>query len=252
MTVDVELSVVSYFINNPTASMIEISENTGISKSSVQRILNKSEYSNIIIKSTGNTIKEQLELNKLNGKRKGGRNYFQNNESIKDESGKFAGSKFVEADVDNEAEKQSDIKLIVEYFLYNPNNTMEQIANFLNQEHNKKYTKSYVYDCLLDNRVEELYGPIVKKTIKEQLSYNQQSFYKKFGFLSIDLQTLSLYNLTDEEISLLLYRFNNGDLRTTEETAKHFNCSRTVIEKVENRIMNIINSKNNEEGQKRI
>jgi hypothetical protein len=252
MTQEMEILIVKYFISHPAASMVEVAANTDVSKSTVQRILNKEMYSNKVIESTGRTIKEQLEYNKQIGKRKGGLTYFQNNAPIKDENGKFQGSTIIKDETDNESKKQQDIKLIVEYFLFNPNSTMEQIANTLNEQEGKCYTKSYVYDCLLDSRIEDLFGSIVRTTIESQLTYNQQNFHRKFGFLSIDLHTLSKYDLTDEEICLIMYRFNNGDLRTTEEAAKHFNCSKTVICKVENRIMNIINTKINEEEQKKI
>ena len=58
-----KLSVVRYFINNPTFSILEVASNTGVSKSTVQRILSNPEYSDITIPSTGRTIKEQLEYN---------------------------------------------------------------------------------------------------------------------------------------------------------------------------------------------
>ena len=229
--------VVNYFIENPTSTMIEISDSIGISKSSVQRILNKDEYSDIYIDKTGRTIKEQLTHNLNMGKKKGGKNSFQYNIALKDNDGKFIGSIENYDYIDNEEIKQQDIELIVEYYCTHSTDTLESIVEQINNKYNKKYTKAYVYNCLLDPRVEALFEPIVSEEIKNQLSNNYQGFFKKFGFISMDLETLSKYDLTDREIAILLYRFNNGKIKSTQEAATHFNCSKTVITKIEDKAL---------------
>lgn len=242
--------VVDFFLENPTSSMIAISGSIGVSKSTVQRILNKECFSSIIIPSTGRTIKEQLAHNLSMGKKKGGKNSFQYNTAIKDENGKFVGSVFNYDYIDHEAIKQQNIELIVKYYCYNPNETLEDIVEQINKLYDKEFTKAYVYDCLLDSRVEALFGPIVSEEIKNQLSYNVQGFFRKFGFISMDENTLSMYNLNEREIAVLLYRFNDGKLKSTQETAEYFNCSKTVITKIENSALKKINTICEEEVSK--
>jgi len=233
--------VVNYFLENPTSTMIEISNSICVSKSTVQRILNKECFSSLIIPSTGRTIKEQLSHNLSMGKKKGGKNSFQYNTAIKDENGKFVGSVFNYDYIDHEAIKQQNIELIVKYYCYNSTESLEEIVEKINELYNKDFTKDYVYDCLLDSRVEALFGPIVSEEIKNQLSYNVHGFFRKFGFISMDKQTLSMYNLNEREIAVLLYRFNDGKLKSTQETAEHFNCSKTVITNIENSALEKIN-----------
>ena len=242
--------VVNYFIDNPTYTMIDIANQTGISKSSVQRILNKDEYADKIISKTGRTIKEQLTYNLNMGKKKGGKNSFQYNIALKDDNGKFIGSVENYDYIDNEEIKQQDIELIVDYYCTHSTDTLESIVEQINDKYNKKYTKAYVYNCLLDQRVEALFEPIVSEEIKNQLSNNYQGFFKKFGFISMDLETLSKYDLTDREIAILLYRFNNGKIKSTQEAAQHFNCSKTVITKIEDKALEKITGTLEEEDCK--
>ena len=213
--------------------MCEISNKTGVSKSTVQRILNQDNSSRMYIPSTGRTVKEQLQYNLVMGKRKGGKHCFQNNIALKDNEGKFIGCIENNYYVDKEEEKQQDVNLIVEYYCSHSTETLDNIVEQINEKYNKRFTKSYVYDCLLDSRVELLFGPIVSQEIKLQLSNNNQGFFKKFGFISMDIETLSKYQLTDKEIAVLLYRFNNGTIKSTQDAALHFNCSKTVITNID-------------------
>ena len=75
----------------------EISEETGISKSAIQRYLNDDEFINLIYGEKANFIKEEicrrLEENYKEGIKLGGINFAQNNESLKDELGHFIGSR---------------------------------------------------------------------------------------------------------------------------------------------------------------
>lgn len=245
-------NVVNCFITNPNFTMVELSNNTGVSKSTVQRMLSNPEYSDIVIPSTGRTIKEQLEYNLIMGRRKGGRNSFQNNSFTKDENGKFSGSTRREQESNNELTKQEDIKLIVDFFCKNPNSTLDYMASTLSLKTNKQYTRDYVYNCLLDPRVEEMFGMLIKCAISNQLSNNNQGFFKKFGTITFDIKTLSSYNLSDEEISVILYRFNGGIVRSTSDAALHFNCSKTTITNIENRALEKIKQTKKDEDQKKL
>ena len=75
----------------------EISQETGISKSSVQRYLNDKEYIREIYGLDANFIIEEihrkLKQNKEEGISKGGTNFANNNISTKDKLGHFTGSK---------------------------------------------------------------------------------------------------------------------------------------------------------------
>lgn len=166
--------VFNYFLEHPSASMIEISIETGVSKSSCQRYLNLPEYCNVYIPSTQRTIKEQLEYNKNLGNQKGGRATFQAHEVKRDETGKFIGVTKTEEKIDREEKKREDIIKIVNYFSKNPYSTLEEIANFFDGV----YTKYYVYDCLNDTRVEEIFGKTIASQIRQQLSNNRYSISK--------------------------------------------------------------------------
>ena len=249
MKLEDKLSVVNFFVNNPTFSIIEVSSFTGVSKSTVQRILSNPEYSDIIT-ITGRTIKEQLEYNLKVGRKKGGINSFMNNTATKDSSGRFTGSITVQNGENNELKKIEDIKIIVDFYSRNPNLTLDVLTSKINQKYNTNYTRDYIYDCLLDSRVEELYGLLISSAISNNLTANYQGFIRKFGIMIFTIDELSKYELTDMEIAVLIYRFNNGTIKSATDAAKHFNCSKTNITNIENRALNKIKQKKLEEGKK--
>lgn len=145
--------VIAYILEHPYAYISEISEKTGIPKSSVQRYLEKAK-DRIILK-TGLTIGEQLKLNKLRGQKKGGITSFQNNDSIKDASGKFIGVTKTQSK-DKELQKQKDILFITTYYLSKGQISLQDLTNELSEIFD--YTKDYIYDCLTDQRVSGLIG----------------------------------------------------------------------------------------------
>ena len=87
---------VTEFLKNKK-TIREISEITGISKSSVQRYLNDEEYIKIIFGGEASFIIEEinrrLEENQIEGTKLGGTNFALNNEPIKDNLGHFKGSR---------------------------------------------------------------------------------------------------------------------------------------------------------------
>ena len=60
------------FLNHPYMTMIELSELTGISKSSIQRYLNDPYVNELVGNEIALEIRNQLKLNKQNGNRLGG------------------------------------------------------------------------------------------------------------------------------------------------------------------------------------
>lgn len=145
--------VIEYISEHPYAYIGEISEATGISKSSVQRYLESAKDK--VIQSTGLTIEEQLKINKLRGQRKGGITSFENNDSIKDETGRFVGSIKTQSQ-EKELQKQRDILVIATYYLSKSQISLQELADELSVI--GKYTKDYIYDCLTDQRLSGLIG----------------------------------------------------------------------------------------------
>ncbi len=240
---DNEKRVVKYFLENPNASMIQISEATGISKSSVQRYLNKPAIANMVIPSLGCMIKEKLQQNLIKGRQKGGRNTFSLYDSIKDEQGHFVGLQATKTDSKEELKKE-DIKMIVNFFSHYPYYTLEQMA----KELDNKYTSDYIYKCLTDSRVEEIFGGVIASAINKQLSDNKYSILKKYGDY-FDETHFEQANLTPEEIHILKMRFDGENIKSSEAVAFMLGISKTMVNKIEDRALEKI--KQYQEGQKR-
>ena len=165
-----EKETVEYFIKNPDAYIREISIALNISKSSIQRYLQKN--SDTIIATKGITIGEQLGINKMKGNKQGGDNFYSENDFLKDSEGKFIGSK-KSTNKDKLQTKEKDIKLISEYYLSHKDLSLEEVANFFNEV--ELYTKSYVYYCLTSNRSKEILGEEKYLEIQENLKKNRTS-----------------------------------------------------------------------------
>ncbi len=152
-----EKLVVDYFMDHPTKYIKDIADEVNIPRSTVQRYLEK--YKKIKIKGQETTIEEQLKQNKRNGQKEGGLRFFEKNDSIKSEDGRFIGSMITDKK-DKEKQKQRDIIIIANYYLENATKTLSDIASEL--EEIGPYTRDYVYDCLKDSRLVELIG--IEKT----------------------------------------------------------------------------------------
>lgn len=86
------LKVTEEFINTGY-SIEEVSLNTGISKSSVQRYLNdEKRIVDLLGRDSYETIQQMLKTNKQEALSKGGYISTKNNRPIRDENGKFAGN----------------------------------------------------------------------------------------------------------------------------------------------------------------
>lgn len=114
--------IIDYFMMHPDSFIKEIAEATCISRSTIQRTLNKYLYRTL---PNGNTIGEQLRINKIKGNLNGGIQSSIMTLSIKDEEGKFAGSIKVSSDFER--------KIINEARFYlNHHNNMKEVAAHFN------------------------------------------------------------------------------------------------------------------------
>jgi predicted DNA-binding protein YlxM (UPF0122 family) len=226
--------VTNYFIENPEASMIEMESELHISKSTIQRILSSSEIRLMKIPSTGKTIGEQLAFNKMLGKRKGGRTTFERYDAIQNEDGTFNGLNPTSSKTKKEPAKRGDIVKIVLTFV---SSGMIISINELTKVLNDEFKPSYVYRALTDPRVEEIFGIDVAADIRKHLEYNQMTFYQKVD--GLDLSLLDKIKLSDKQREAFAYRYNDGDIRSADEVAEHFNVSRAAILKLESKVLTV-------------
>lgn len=163
--------VVKAFLENPNYTNEELSALTGISSSSVQRYLNNPIIKELFNEETFNKIRELIDSNIVNARKKGGINYFKNNEAKKDDEGKFVGSE--KSTNTNRLEKKcNDILIFSNMFLQNPNLTLQQIADFYNENYPYKVqdvTRDYVYDCLSSKESYNLLADNLYDVISKQL-----------------------------------------------------------------------------------
>ena len=162
-----------FFLTNPDLSIAEISQLTGIPRSSVQRYLKH--YSYEIIPGRGISIEKQLEKNMLEGRRRGGINSFKKNDFKKDSDGHFTGSNPTSLDYDKEEKKKRDILIICDYFLDHYPITLDEMV----EELEGVYTKSYIYSCLHDNRLVEVLGVDKSRLLIEKISSVRKDTYKR-------------------------------------------------------------------------
>ncbi len=224
--------VVDYFLEHPTATNLEISQQTAISKSSVQRYLSAVDVKGIPIPGTGRTIAEQIQFNTKKARQKGGRNTFQKYSAQKNEAGHFVGIAEDSLSEDKEEAKRQDIRNIILYFSKNPYKTIEEIAGDLSSvkigNAKKVYTRDYVYRCLTDPRVGEMFGEDMAQQILSQLDQNRYGLLRKTNG-SLDPSYYDEAGLTEKEKEVLLFRFQDGNILSASEVAEHFGVSKTTI-----------------------
>ena len=230
-----EEQIVDYFINNPESSMKEMESVLHISKSTIQRTLSSSRVKLIPIPSTGRIIGEQLEVNRLNGQRRGGRTTFAKYDHIKNADGTFNGLQPTGSKEDKEQVKRSDIvKIVITCVDTGMIFSMNELANYFSG----LYQPGYIYRALTDPRVIEIFGENQAKNIINHLEYNQGTFYQKIG--SLDLSLIDRISLADRQREVFLYRYNNGDIRSADEVSEHFGISRAAVLKLENKVITIL------------
>lgn len=123
-------------------------------------------------------IKDLLKQRTIEARRKGGINYFKNNEPIKDEYGNFIGSK--KTNLTNRLEQKClDILVFANMYLNNSNLSLQQMADIYNtySDDDRTITKDHIYDCLSDKKAYSLLADDLYSIIKEQLGsrYNSEN-----------------------------------------------------------------------------
>ena len=228
--------IIDYFMKNPDSFIKEIAEATRISRSTIQRTLNK--YLNRILPN-GNTIGEQLRINKIKGNLNGGIQSSIMTLSIKDEEGKFVGSIKVSSDFDRKILSEA------RYYLNHKKN-MKDVAVHFNisirtlQLHFKKLesidlsTYKLVREKQILNQIEgrkvviggrtstytqEDINEICDIILSNSFSYNEASEY-----FNIPSSTLfELMQKVDEERRIKLDLLAEANIRntTTEEIVRN-------------------------------
>ncbi len=224
-----EQLVVEFFKTHPDAYIDEISEETTIPKSTIQRYLQL--HQKEIIPTRNITISEQLQRNKQRGKQKGGLTFFENNISLKDEQGRFTGSE-KDDQKDKVEKKEKDILRITKTFLENSTSTLDNLEELL------PYTRDYIYDCLTSSRTKEMVGEEVYQVIQELLRKNRYSFERKIKDSSI-LEHLDEIELTEIERQIMILREKGI---SQEEIASRLNISHTTVMEYEDRIIERFNN----------
>ncbi len=237
MTKEEKVQIVTLtFLENPTMTINEISELTNISSSSVQRYLNLNEVKAIVIPKLGVTIEEQLRNNMIAGRSKGGRTTFVRYDAQKDASGKYIG--LVETSNDNKEEiKREDIKRIVMVFSATPLSTLTELTN----EFNGQYTRDYVYRCLTDSRVAEIFSPETAEAVVDQLDKNRYGLLKKFQDI-YGTEIFEQAGITEHEREVIEYRFSKDKIVSASEAALYFGISKSAITALEDSALEKIES----------
>lgn len=223
--------VVTTFLENPTLTINEISELTDISSSSVQRYLNINEVKAIVIPKLGVTIEEQLRNNMIAGRSKGGRTTFIRYDAIKDESGRYTG--LIATENDNKEEiKRDDIRRIIAVFSANPLLTLAELTN----EFNGEYTKDYVYRCLTDVRVQEIFSKETQDAVLDQLDKNRYGILRKFQD-TYGTDIFEQAGITPREREIIEYRFGQDKIVSASVTANFFGISKSAVTALEERAL---------------
>ncbi len=224
MTKKDEEMILRYFQEHPESFIKEVAENTGFSKSTVQRTLQSK--GDILLFSTGKTIQKQLEENKLRGRKNGGKTTFSRYDVKRGKSGKILGTKKTTT-LDKVERKEESVRFVCEYYLENPNLTLEELANLL--EDLSLYKKSFVFHCLRDASTIDIIGKEKYDQIQDLLDQKKYSFFRKIG----NVQFMNYVNdtpLSPMERAVLLLRFHNHSL---EDVAKEIHVSRTTAAQYE-------------------
>lgn len=171
-------SIAAFQATNYSGTNIELSEMTGISKSSIQRYLSdKRLIEQLTDTATYEIIRESIEKNKQAAKIKGGINSTKNSVVFKDKQGRFTTRKsyiknkkgdFVSINpykdkLNREEQKKIDIIYLVDYYL-TEDTSLEQMSI------NTGLTKDYIYDCLTSNIINEIIDEDMVLELREKLS----------------------------------------------------------------------------------
>ncbi len=164
---------VNAFLKHTNLTISELSqlpELKSLSRSSIQRYLNDPQVAILFGDDVAQNIKDILKLKGMEGRKKGGLISFQNNTAMKDENGRFIGSKKAETG-DNINRKIKHILIFTQLFLENPNASLQEIADMYNkaQPDGEKVTRAYVYDCLSEHTTYNIFSDEITALIASQL-----------------------------------------------------------------------------------
>ena len=179
------------FLENPTLTIIEISEITNIPKSSVQRYLKK--YENLLLPNEKISIKDQLKKNKRKGQSKGGNNSYLNNDTIRDDKGRFIKVVKTNIDKDTIIKKQNDIKILGDILI---SNNYKELNN---------YNDNYLHELLNYEKIESIIGKRKIKSIISNIEKDNLKLYINLNEKNI-LSIIDKINLSDLEKLIVLYR----------------------------------------------
>lgn len=174
-------TVVNSYLKDSSKTIQQVSEETGISKSSIQRYLNDSHIRDIIDKETLAELQSKKIRNKADGKKKGGINSFLNNVSLKNKDGKFIGSKKYEGNKDRLKEKYKTILELYKIIFSRNCNSLDELTCYYNGQlpDSQKVTKDYVYDCLTSDYLNEVFDGKMHEDIQTWLNNNRELGNKK-------------------------------------------------------------------------
>ena len=146
-----------YFNIETIKKVLEDKYKVFTSTSTIQRDL--SVFNKEIVEVDGEevTVLEQKKRIKEMGNIQGGINSYQNNIHIKDEEGKFIGSKVDTNGIDKEEVKKQDIIRAVIFYEKHPNHTLSMIARELSKQENKEYTYD-LYDIKIKGKISDIKG----------------------------------------------------------------------------------------------
>lgn len=182
-------SIAAFQATNYSGTNIELSEITGISKSSIQRYLSdKKLIEQLTDTETYELIRDSIEKNKQAAKKKGGINSTKNSVVFKDKKGRFRTRKsyiknqedsFISINlyddkIDRQEKKKLDIVFLVDYYL-TEDTSLEQMSI------KTGLTKDYIYDCLTSNIINEIINQDMVLQLRKKLDSNYPSNMIKKG-----------------------------------------------------------------------
>lgn len=169
-------TVVNSYLKDSAKTIQQVSEETGISKSSIQRYLNDSHIMDIIDKETLAELQSKKIKNKVDGKKKGGINSFLNNVPLKNKDGKFTGNEKYEGNKDRLKEKYKTILELYKIIFSRNCNSLDELTSYYNGQlpDSQKVTKDYVYDCLTSDYLNEVFDGKMHEDIQAWLNNNRE------------------------------------------------------------------------------
>ncbi len=160
------MSIAAFKATNYSGTNKELSDITGIPKSSIQRYLTDQKLvESLTDTETYTVIKDSLLRNKKEGKVRGGINSSKNSVVVKDDAGRFVSRMPYEGTIDKEQQKKSDIVYLASLYLLG-DTSLEQLSS------ETGLTRDYIYDCLTSNLIVELLGETTETLLREKLKSN--------------------------------------------------------------------------------